>query len=37
MLHFEIYRDLYGTMNTLLFEEKRCFYSTKTEEGGNDK
>jgi len=30
MVHFEIYRDL-------LFGEKKCFYSTKIEEYGNDK
>ena len=36
MVHFEIYRDLCRKMNTLLFEEKKCFYSTKIEECGKD-
>ena len=36
MVHFEIYRHLCRTMNTLLFEEKKCFYSTKIEECGKD-
>jgi len=38
MVHFEIYRDLCRkkTTNTLLFEEKKCFYSTKIEECGKD-
>jgi len=35
MVHFEIYRDLCRTMNTLFFEEK-CFYSTKIGECGKD-
>jgi len=36
MVHFEIYRDLSRNMNTLLFVEKKCFYSTKIEECGKD-
>jgi len=36
MLHFEIYRDLCRKINTLLFEEKKYFYSTKIEECGKD-
>jgi len=36
MVHFQIYRELYRTVNTLLFEEKKCFYSTKIKERGKD-
>jgi len=36
MVHFEIYRDLCRNMNTLLFDEKKCFYSTTIEEYGKD-
>jgi len=36
MGHFEIYRDLCSTMNTLLFDEKKCFYSTTIEECEKD-
>ena len=36
MVQFEIYRDLCRQMNTLLFEEEKCFYSTKIEQCGKD-
>jgi len=36
MVDFEIYRDLCRKINRLLFEEKKCFYSTKIEECGKD-
>jgi len=37
MMLFEIYRDLCRKMNTLLFGEKKGFYSTKIhEECGKD-
>jgi len=36
MVHNEIYRDLCRKCNTLLFEEKKCFYSTKIEKCGKD-
>jgi len=36
MVHFEIYRDLCRKMNTLLFEKKKSFYSTKIEECEKD-
>ena len=36
MVHFETYRDLCRKSNTLFFEGKKCFYSKKIEECGND-
>ena len=36
MVPFEIYWDLCRKMNTLFFEENKCFYSTKIEEYGKD-
>ena len=36
MVNFEIYRDLCRKMNTPLFDEKKCFYSTKIDECGKD-
>jgi len=36
MVHFETYRDLCRKINTLFFEGKKCFYSKKIEECGND-
>jgi len=34
--HFEILRNICRNINALLFEEKKCFYSTKIEECGKD-
>jgi len=36
MVHFVIYRDLCRKINTLLFKENMCFYSTRIEECGQD-
>jgi len=34
IVQFKIYRNLHRKMNTLVFDEKKFFYSTKIEECG---